>query len=546
MRRSKRWAAELFSLMLAAAVAMPGGVRAEEGSGSLKNIGKMNQDREPAKAQEPIPDPAPAPDPEPTPDPKPTPDPEIVTPVKSVQITTKESDVYEFEAGQTMEKIELKITNTGNVNLTNVIVTPALDTDVEKWPFEIKKQSVGYAEMIDSLNAGDTKSVFYTVTARADAAPAWYNTVFNVVSDEGLEAKGEIYFQVKEPETDPNAEPAPEPGDDDGGGGYSGMEDFGGGISNGDITSNGKKTDTASVPRVIVSGFTTDPQEVTAGSNFRLVIHVQNTSKKTAVSNLLFDLQAPTDGKDADTAAPAFLPASGASSIFLEKIPAGETRDIAIELNARADLVQKPYSVALTMKYEDGDATQYEGVSTVSVPVKQAARFEFSEFEINPESITVGEEGNVTCSIYNLGRTKLYNVKAKFSGEGVKAKDVFVGNVESGATASIDGMITGEKETAPDNKVKMTVTYEDEGGAISTVEKELTLPVIQAAPDEGMPAMQDMPVEKKFPVVPVVIAVIVVAGIIVGVVIYKKKKKKALQDEEDELADEIDRPSEDE
>lgn len=526
MRRSKRWAAVLFSLVLAAAVAVPGGVRAEGG---------------------PIPvpkneNPVPKEDPEPKQSPESTP--ETEDPVKSVQVTTEEAKVYVFEAGQTMENIELKITNTGNVDLTNVFVTPALDTSVEKWPFEIEKQSVGYAEKIDALGVGETKSVFYTVTARTDAAPAWYNTIFNVVSDEGLEAKGEIYFQVKEPEPDPNEAPAEEPGDE--GGGYSGMEDFGGGISNGEITSNGGKTDNASVPRVIVSGFTTDPQEVTAGSNFRLVIHVQNTSKKTAVSNLLFDLQAPTDGKDADTAAPAFLPASGASSIFLDKIPAGETRDIAIELNARADLVQKPYSVALTMKYEDGDATQYEGASTVSVPVKQAARFEFSEFEINPEAITVGEEGNVTCSIYNLGRTKLYNVKAKFSGEGVKAKDVFVGNIESGATASIDGMITGEKETAPDNKVKMTVTYEDEGGNISTVEKELTLPVIQAAPEEDMSAMQEMPVEKKFPVIPVVIAVIVAAGIIVGVVIFKKKKKKALQDEEDELADEIDRPSEDE
>lgn len=534
MRRSKRWAAALLSLMLAAVVAVPGGVRAEDGSGNLfGGIEKQSDDPDTKNAVS-----------------KPEENDNAQKPVKEVmgvQVTTDNSQVYEFENGQKREDIQILIKNTGNVDLTNIVITPALNTDVQQWPFDIKMQSDGYAKTIGSLKAGETVAVEpYTVTARADAAPAWYNTAFNVVSDEGLEAKGEIYFQVKEPAPDPNQEPAPESGGPEEGGGYSGMEDFGGGVANGDVTSNGKKTDNASVPRVIVSGFTTDPQEVTAGSNFRLVIHVQNTSKKTAVSNLLFDLQAPTDGKDADTAAPAFLPASGASSIFLDKIPAGETRDIAIELNARADLVQKPYSVALTMKYEDGDATQYEGASTVSVPVKQAARFEFSEFEINPEAITVGEEGNVTCSIYNLGRTKLYNVKAKFSGEGVKAKDVFVGNIESGATASIDGMITGEKETAPDNKVKMTVTYEDEGGAISTVEKELTLPVIQAAPDEGMAAMQDMPVEKKFPVVPVVIAVIVVAGIIAGVVIYKKKKKKALQNEEDELADEIDRPSEDE
>lgn len=515
MRRNKRWAAVIFSLALALSMTVPGGVRAE-GDPNWK-IGKLN----PGEPEAPE---APAP---------------------NVQITTDDSQVYEFQPGDEQD-IKITIKNTGNIDLTNVSVVPVLDTNTEQWPFDIMMQSTGYEQVIDSLPAGgEPVEVLYTLKARGDIAPATYSTSFQVTSPEGLDVKGVIYFKVATPEVPQeenlNDDPPVTPGYDG-----PGMEDFGGGVGNSGVTSNGKSVDSASVPRVIVSGFTTDPQSVTAGSNFRLVIHVQNTSKKMAVSNLLFDLQAPTDGADANTAAPAFLPASGSSSIYLDKIPAGETRDIAIELNARADLVQKPYSVALTMKYEDSNATQYESASSVSVPIQQAARFEFSEFEINPETIAVGEEGNVSCNIYNLGRTKLYNVKAKFEGEGIKAKDVFVGNVESGATASIDGMITGEKVTAPDNKVKMTVTYEDEGGALSTVEKELTLPVTEMAEEADMGTMAQMPEKKGFPVIPVVIGVLVAAGIVIGVVVYKKKKKKALQDEEDELADEIDRPSEDE
>ena len=49
--------------------------------------------------------------------------------------------------------------------------------------------------------------------------------------------------------------------------------------------------------------------------------------------------------------------------------------------------------------------------------------------------IAVGDEANIMCNIYNLGRTKLYNVKAKFEGEGIKGKEVFVGHVESGSSA---------------------------------------------------------------------------------------------------------------
>ena len=78
------------------------------------------------------------------------------------------------------------------------------------------------------------------------------------------------------------------------------------------------------------------------------------------------------------------MPASGSSSIYLDGIPAGGTKDISIDLNARADLVQKPYSIAMSMKYEDGNATQFESASSLAIPVKQAARFELSDIEVAP------------------------------------------------------------------------------------------------------------------------------------------------------------------
>ena len=195
---------------------------------------------------------------------------------------------------------------------------------------------------------------------------------------------------------------------------------------------------------MIVTGFTTDPAEVRAGSNFKLTIHLKNTSRMK-VSNMLFDLSAPTEGSDEQTTSPAFLPSSGASSIYLDSIAPNGTADISIELNAKSDLLQKPYSMELSMKYEDPNATQVEGSSSISIPVKQDARFEISDFEISPQSVAVGEEANVMCSLYNLGRIKLYNVKATFEGKNIKKSEVFIGNIESGATGSIDAMLEERK-----------------------------------------------------------------------------------------------------
>ena len=50
---------------------------------------------------------------------------------------------------------------------------------------------------------------------------------------------------------------------------------------------------------MIVTGFSTDPGEVKAGSDFKLVVHVKNTATWTGVSNMLFDFQAPSSGTEA-------------------------------------------------------------------------------------------------------------------------------------------------------------------------------------------------------------------------------------------------------
>lgn len=198
------------------------------------------------------------------------------------------------------------------------------------------------------------------------------------------------------------------------------------------------------------------------------------------------------------------------------------------------------------MKYEDPNATQVEGSSSISIPVKQDARFEISDFEISPQSVAVGEEANVMCSLYNLGRIKLYNVKATFEGKNTKSRK-YLSNIRSGATGSIGAMLEGKKISDGPAKVTMTLSYEDESGNISTTTKDLNLEVTEKVDDDEA-AASDMPEEtqKSFPVIPVVIAAVVIA-VVAAVVILKKRKKKQLAEiEEEELLDELERSSEDE
>lgn len=471
-------------------------------------------------------------------------------------------DNQTFEAGET-KTLTLQITNNSGQKLENVEVAPDMSKKkAGDWPFE--KDWKQYSEKIDGVVAnGESKSVSFDFTRREGAKKNSYTIPFSVYvqgSDDAIVTDTIFVYAKNETVT-----PDPTPGDnsqnqgdagngsaaesgsdsadmnvtaDDGAVAYSG-----GGSGSGGSSSDG------SVPRVIVTGFDTNPAEVHAGSDFTLTIHLKNTSKKTKVQNMLFELEAPTEGTDEQTSAPAFLPTSGSNSIYLDGIKADGTADISITLNAKADLLQKPYSINLSMKYEDSQATQIDSSSSLSIPVKQDARFEFSEFEISPQTIEVGGEANVMCSLYNLGRIKLYNAKARFEGNGIKKQEIFIGNVEAGATGSIDAMLKGEKVTNGNSKITMALSYEDESGNISETTKDFELEVTEAVDDSDMYMNTDGDVEAGsggFPVVPVVVVIAIIAGAVAAVVFVKKKKKKQMLNEEEELLDELDRSSEDE
>lgn len=471
-------------------------------------------------------------------------------------------DNQTFEAGET-KTLTLQITNNSGQKLENVEVAPDMSKKkAGDWPFE--KDWKQYSEKIDGVVAnGDSKSVSFDFTRREGAKRNSYTIPFSVYVQgiDGAIVTDSIFVYAK----NETVTPEPTPGDnsqnqgDAGNGSAAGSgsdsadmnvtaDDGAVAYSGGGSGSGGSSSD-GSVPRVIVTGFDTNPAEVHAGSDFTLTIHLKNTSKKTKVQNMLFELEAPTEGTDEQTSAPAFLPTSGSNSIYLDGIKADGTADISITLNAKADLLQKPYSINLSMKYEDSQATQIDSSSSISIPVKQDARFEFSEFEISPQTIEVGGETNVMCSLYNLGRIKLYNAKARFEGNGIKKQEIFIGNVEAGATGSIDAMLQGEKVTNGNSKITMTLSYEDESGNISETTKDFELEVTEAVDDSDMYMNTDGDAEagsSGFPVVPVVVVIVIIAGAVAAVVFVKKKKKKQMLNEEEELLDELDRSSEDE
>lgn len=469
-----------------------------------------------------------------------------------IKVTTPGNKVQTYQY-QKAQDFVLNVTNTSDQTLKNIKVEPVLKKNTDKWPFKTEYQS--YEASIPELAKGGSGSVKFNFTQRDDAGDKTYRLTFAVTAEN---ESGDTVYDDKltysvntsaKPESSKEDSGNDNSGQSAGSSDDSGIDTYAGGVDNGDAVYSGGGGDASgngSVPRVIVTGFTTNPADVKAGSDFTLTLHLKNTSKSSRVGNMLFELEAPTEGSDEQTTAPAFLPSSGSNSIYLDGIAANGTADISIDLNAKADLVQKPYSINVSMKYEDANASQIEASSSISIPVKQDARFEFSEFEITPESIAVGEEANVSCNLYNLGRIKLYNAKASFEGEDIKSTETFLGNLEPGSSTSIDVMLEGMQASQGDGEVKMTLSYEDEAGTVSTTEQTFNLTVTEAVDDAMVEEIPEDSTGGGLPIVPIIIVILIIAGVVAAVVIKKKKKSQKLAEEEEELLDELDGSSEDE
>lgn len=471
-----------------------------------------------------------------------------------LKVTTPGNKVQTYQY-QKAQDFVLNVANNSDQTLKNIKVEPVLKKNTDKWPFKTEYQS--YEASIPELNAGDSGSVKFNFTQRDDAGDKTYRLTFAVTAENESGEKvydDKVTYSVNtsaKPESQKEDSKSDNLGQSAGGSNDGGNIDaYAGGVDNGDAVysggGGGEASGNGSVPRVIVTGFTTNPADVKAGSDFTLTLHLKNTSKSSRVGNMMFELEAPTAGSDEQTTAPAFLPSSGSNSIYLDGIAANGTADISIDLNAKADLVQKPYSINVSMKYEGANASQIEASSSISIPVKQDARFEFSEFEITPESIAIGEEANVSCNLYNLGRIKLYNAKAIFEGEDIKKNETFLGNLEPGSSTSIDVMLEGIQATQGDGQVKMTLSYEDEAGTVSTTEQTFNFTVTEATDDAIVDEMPEENTTGGLPIIPIIIVILIIAGIVAAVAIKKKKKSQKLAEEEEELLDELDGPSEDE
>lgn len=404
---------------------------------------------------------------------------------------------------------DVNVRNTGYKTAYDVRVDMELSEDITKFPFEINDGN--YDRQMGNMNPDQTVAVPFSMAVREKAKSGYYPIKFKIRYRENengnFAAPVEDTFYVRV---------------------YGKDED--------DSLDSEAGENERTKARIIVDSFETDPAEIYAGQDFTLKVRMKNASNSIVASNILFTFESETVSDS-----PVFTTVNGSNSVVVNSLAPGASDTLTIKFSSSPTAEQRSYTITINEQYDSPEFKNAKEAVKIAVGLKQEARLNTGTIEVMPDAISVGEESNVMFSINNTGKVMLYNVNAVFEADSIQKNEAYVGNIEPGKSGNVDTMINGIAPTTDDGKVKLSITYEDENGKVSTVEKEIQLMVNE---DQSMdesnvddtwnsddvqpePSTTD---KLKHLAIPVGIVGVVLAAVIL-VVIRRKKKKAGMDDE---------------
>lgn len=288
-------------------------------------------------------------------------------------------------------------------------------------------------------------------------------------------------------------------------------------------------------PQLIVSDFSYSGDNIEAQKNFELKFNIKNTSKTTAVQNVIVKL----------SGGEAFVVAEGTDTVVVDTISAGKTTTISKNFlcaNAESSGIY-PITATVTYEYyENGQRVSQSADLSMSIPVVQPDRVEFGLIDLSEKSVTVDQETDCAFTVINSGRTRVATASVKLYDEaGTLLSSAYVGNIEAGEQFSSNYTLPVTFKEIGAKQLKLVLEYDSENFERKTVETQFNVTVEEKFDPyaEALETQQDETENGGMNytaviIIAVVVVVIAAVAIPVAVKVSKKKKSRKGSDEFDE------------
>lgn len=297
---------------------------------------------------------------------------------------------------------------------------------------------------------------------------------------------------------------------------------------------------TAALPKIVVDSYSFSSDKIYAGEDFDLTFTVRNTSNEEETKSILV-----TVTNNAETG--KLTPASGSNTLYIDKLGKGESKTMTMSIATAPDTEAKAYEIKLEFDYEGTKtrpATLSNGQSSASIPVTimQKIRLKIEDPTVDGEPME-GESVPVYFSMYNMGRSSIYNCMVTVEGDGLSMEESFFqGTVAAGSTMRADFSLITATPGQIDGEI--VITYEDSLEEKMEERLPLSLYVSEAYnpdmypgvvdPDgmiDTMGGMEDPSASGGIPVwVWIAGGVVAAAAVVAVIIILKKKRARALED----------------
>lgn len=222
----------------------------------------------------------------------------------------------------------------------------------------------------------------------------------------------------------------------------------------------GNTSDIDEVPTVSMKAAVLSKNVIKSGDMVTIKATVVNTAKKAEAKNVYVSAAVESE----------FLQITGKTDrVSLGQLKAAESKDASFTLSTKSTTPTGVYDVNITIDYGDKDGNPYSVTDKVRVTVGQRMKVKFDPIIIDSEA-KAGDTIPASVNAMNFGNSRLCNVRAQISGDGLKSKGtLYIGDIEPGQMGSGSVEILVSPMTKGANKYgvtkgKVTYYYETEFG----------------------------------------------------------------------------------
>ena len=163
--------------------------------------------------------------------------------------------------------------------------------------------------------------------------------------------------------------------------------------------------------------------------------------------------------------------ASGSMNTYVGEMAPNTTKTISYKMITDATI--EPGAISINVNLTSKNSSHHR---SISIPVTQPERFDITNMEA-PETIMMGEEGYLSVTFVNKGKSAINNLSAEIQGDNMAnpGQSQFLGNIAARTENSVDFSVMAAAEGTINGKV--ILSYEDAKGEVKTLEKEFSCTV---------------------------------------------------------------------